>query len=569
MISYVQQLLKDGAILPVPREFQGQGIYSVLFMLMKKTGDFRPILDLRSINVFLQIKRFRMESIYSIIKEIQIGDWLLSLDLKDAYFHIPVAVSHQKFLRFALSQDLHYQFTCLPFGLATSPRVFSKVLQTLIAEIRRQGIQIFHYLDDILMKSQDPQVLTIQRDVVIRILQDHGWVLNLEKSQLVPSQDLIYLGARFLTVQGLVTLPDKKKEKIKAAVRDLMQRPWSSAREVSSVLGLQTSTFPMLKWARWQIRPLQSMFLNQWNSIAQDWNQRIVMQVETKDKLRWWMLESNLSKGLSLEAIKWKVITTDSSPYGWGAHVEGYCLQGLWKTEEQLLPANVLELRAVWKAIQQCGRKLKGAALLVKTDNMAAVSYIRKQGGTHSQSLIRELYPIMTWAESNLQDISAIHLPGKQNVLADFLSRARISRHEWELNPKVFIQIVQKWGLPDVDLMATTNNRKVDTFFSRFPCNQTAAVDALQQDWSVGLLYIFPPTPLIPHILRKIRAEKADIIAIIPDWPRRSWYPMLRSLVIRSPWRLPQREDILSQGPVRHPNPHVLCLTAWRLRGKG
>lgn len=74
-------------------------------------GTWRPVIDLRDLNRTIKKERFKMESLQTILKFIQPGDWLLSVDLRDEYFHVPVAPFYQRFLRFAVGQ-LHYH-ACL------------------------------------------------------------------------------------------------------------------------------------------------------------------------------------------------------------------------------------------------------------------------------------------------------------------------------------------------------------------------------------------------------------------------------------------------------------------------
>lgn len=147
-----------------------------------------------------------MESLQTILKVIQMGDWLLSVDLRDANFHVPVAPFYQRFLRFAVGQ-LHHQFACLPFELTTSPRVFTKIL---VDHLRLQGIHIHHYLDDILLLSQDKDTLLALWKTTLLTLESFGWLINQEKSHIVLTQSLVYLGAKIDTRMASVTLPRDK-----------------------------------------------------------------------------------------------------------------------------------------------------------------------------------------------------------------------------------------------------------------------------------------------------------------------------------------------------------------------
>ncbi|MGL5566561.1 MAG: hypothetical protein ACRDC4_12635, partial [Plesiomonas sp.] len=75
-----------------------QGFFSRYFLVPKKDGGLWPILDLRRLNFALCKARFKMLTLKFIIAQIRAGDWFVSIDLKDAYFHIQVALRHKKFL---------------------------------------------------------------------------------------------------------------------------------------------------------------------------------------------------------------------------------------------------------------------------------------------------------------------------------------------------------------------------------------------------------------------------------------------------------------------------------------
>ena len=158
-LAVVDMLLK-GAIEEV-RDSSSVAFYSRLFIVAKKTGGWRPIIDLSHLNLYLDFPTFRMETTQSIRNSLQVGQWTTSLDLKDAYFHIPMAPSVHKLLRFQVLGKL-YQFVAMPFGLATAPREFT----TLVKEVKRMalrlGISVHMYLDDWLIKATVVRRLILQ-----------------------------------------------------------------------------------------------------------------------------------------------------------------------------------------------------------------------------------------------------------------------------------------------------------------------------------------------------------------------------------------------------------------------
>ena len=96
------------------------GFYSSIFLLPKKTGDYRPIINLKKLNSFVGYNHFKMGGMESVKFLIRQGDWLAKLDLKDAYLTVPVKSEHEPFLRFSW-RDRRFQFTYLPFGLSLPP----------------------------------------------------------------------------------------------------------------------------------------------------------------------------------------------------------------------------------------------------------------------------------------------------------------------------------------------------------------------------------------------------------------------------------------------------------------
>ena len=110
----------------------GPGFYSRLFLVEKASGGWRPVISLSHLNEFVQLTRFKMETVASVLLSVREGDFLASLDLKDAYFQIPIHRSSRKLLRFT-SEGTVYQFRALSFGLSTAPQVFTRVFTVVSA----------------------------------------------------------------------------------------------------------------------------------------------------------------------------------------------------------------------------------------------------------------------------------------------------------------------------------------------------------------------------------------------------------------------------------------------------
>ncbi len=137
-------ILAKDAIEPVPPAEMKQGFYSPYFIVPKKGGGIRPILDLQVLNRALHKLPFKMLKQKHIIRCIQPQDWFAAVDLKDAYFHISILPRHRPSFGF---KGREWQYRVLPFGLSLSPRVFTKVTVVTLAPLREVAIRILNCLE--------------------------------------------------------------------------------------------------------------------------------------------------------------------------------------------------------------------------------------------------------------------------------------------------------------------------------------------------------------------------------------------------------------------------------------
>ncbi len=91
-----------------------------------------------------QAAQVQILTLRQIMPQIRSEDWFVKIDLKDAYFHISILPCHRRFLRFAFGGKA-YQYRVLPFGLALSPRTFTKCVDATLVPLRLQGIHIMNY----------------------------------------------------------------------------------------------------------------------------------------------------------------------------------------------------------------------------------------------------------------------------------------------------------------------------------------------------------------------------------------------------------------------------------------
>ena len=206
----IEKMLAKGALEIVPDP--GPGFYSRLFLVEKATGGWRPVIDLSTLNTFIRQTPFKMETVASVLNAVQENDLLASLDLKDAYFQVPVHPSSRKFLRF-VSQGTVYQFRVLCFGLSTAPQVFTRVFAAVSAWAHSRGIRLLRYLDDwLVLASSETKARQHVQDLLL-LCHDLGIVINKEKSDLTPSRSASYLGMTIDTVAGKVSPSRARVEK--------------------------------------------------------------------------------------------------------------------------------------------------------------------------------------------------------------------------------------------------------------------------------------------------------------------------------------------------------------------
>ena len=219
-------------------------------------------------------------------------------------------------------------------------------------------------------------------------------------------------------------------------------------------------------------------------------------------------------------------------------------------------------------ALQHFLPLVRDTSVAVFADNTTALAYLKNQGGTRSAVLNQTAQDLLRWAELHSVSLLPQFIMGRNNVLADALSRPnQVLGSEWTLKLPVFHQLRKRWPV-SIDLFATSLNHRCIPYFSPFHDPNSIGTDALLQLWNGWQAYAFPPYALIPAVLKKLRSSSGVLLTIIaPYWPQRPWFPELLELVVDWPVALPLDKDLLSQPHFhrQHLGLSRLALHAWRL----
>ena len=262
LLEALYQLINKNAVESVDNP-NSLGIYNRLFLVPKPNNQWRPILDLSTLNTFLNTGSFKMETPETIRTSLQVGEWVTSIDFKDAYFHIPIHSQSRKYMRFHL-QGRSYQFKALPFGLSTAPMEFTVVAKEVKLMALQKGIRIHQYLDDWLVRASTHDTCLQHTQTLVTLCQELGWLVNREKSELVPQQVFNFVGYQFDLKEGRVRPTNERWQTLTEKIRSILTDPVCPVRKFMSLIGLLTATEKQVHLGRLHMRPIQWHLKNNW-----------------------------------------------------------------------------------------------------------------------------------------------------------------------------------------------------------------------------------------------------------------------------------------------------------------
>ena len=246
-------------------------------------------------------------------------------------------------------------------------------------------------------------------------------------------------------------------------------------------------------------------------------------------------------------------------------------LGGHWTPEETSNHINYLEMLAVLFSLKAFHKELSGKHVLVRIDNMTAVSDLGKMGTSHSKKRNDLTRTLWEWCLDNNMWLTTSHIPGKENTLADEESRKSRKETERTLDRGIFQEAVKHLDVePQIDLFASRLNYQLRLFVAYQPDPEPFAINAFSISWKPYIFYAFPPFSIIPKVLQKIQAEEATGLLVVPCWPTQPWWPSVMRLLVQKPLVLPKKRHTLflpQQPDLVHPLHQKLTLLICHLSG--
>ncbi|XP_069102077.1 uncharacterized protein [Argopecten irradians] len=391
------------------------------------------------------------------------------------------------------------------------------------------------YLDDgIGGKATEAEASDLSRSVQGDLIR-FGFMIAEQKCSWVPSQEAIWLGLRWSFSEGLVFVPDSKIERLKSALRILLDnvsrdRCWVTARQLAALVGQIIA----MKVAMGPVVRMMTRHMYASVMMKASWDSNVLILKEALDELRFWFYNVESLNGAQIDR-SYKhdfVVYSDASATGYGGyilHVNKSEVLGEWTDTESKESSTWRELEAVRRMLLHyngslVGQCLVGQKVLWYTDSQNVASIL--VNGSKVPILNEKAVMIREDCLSRGLRLLPAWLPRADNQLADRYSKTADS-DDWYIRNSVFIELNEKWGEFTVDRFANDNNAKCEVFNSRWWCPGTAGIDGLGQVWAGQNNWLVPPPALIPKVVDKMMDEKAMGTLVVPYWTSAPFWPVI------------------------------------------
>lgn len=215
---------------------------STAFLHPKPNGSWRFTLNLKKLYKFVSTTHFKLEDLRTATKPQNVSWPLLILKMHIIYCQYIKRIEN---IFVFLFKDILYEFTCLPFGLSKAPYVFTKIMKPVVFYLRSQGLLSVIYLDDILCLRHSCEMCLKNISTTQNSLENLGFIINKEKSCLIPRQACQYLGFINLCPVHHFTSPEKDRIYLQGKCKG-----WHKCKilEFTQLLGMLIAACPAVEY---------------------------------------------------------------------------------------------------------------------------------------------------------------------------------------------------------------------------------------------------------------------------------------------------------------------------------
>ena len=349
------------------------------------------------------------------------GSLLAKIDIKSAYRLIPICPRDRQRLGMQWNNAV-YVDGMLPFGLRSTPKIFNALVDGLEWCIFKEGVQhIFHYLDDFIVlgpaeSSECGESLHALKQICSELLA--------EEKQDGPTSVITFLGIIIDTDRRELRLPVDKLQRLMEEIHQWLQRRSCTRRELESLIGVMQHACKVIIPGRSFLRRAITHL-----SVAKKKYHHIRLNNEFKADLAWWKIFATHWNGASLivnQDSPEAVVTSDASGFwGCGAWHDRQWFQLAWDERTVNWHIAAKELVPIIMAAVLWGQKWKGNRVVARCDNTAVVTVLNSRYA--KDVVLMRMLRCLFFVEAHFQfSLTASHIPGVHNDLADDLSRNRL-----------------------------------------------------------------------------------------------------------------------------------------------
>ena len=512
-----------------------------------RPGKFRLIHDCRHLNKLLDKLPFKMENLTDFVKQLSLMDKLFSVDIESAYHHVEVAPRHRTLLGFRF-EGVTYVYNVLPFGLTTNASVFCAFTAVTAKAVRDSGLvsALIVYVDDFggsVGQERDAE----RMGEILRIIRSFGWVLAPSKLNVDLVCRLKLLGFMLDTETMRIGIPEGRRIKLVHTAEEVWRRrARAPVRLVCQLVGQIIS----LQLALGLVCRLRSRYLL--HSVrdaarAGDYRGFTGLGSRAADEVKLFATQVDTLKDQPMHKHKRKadyVMHCDASDHALAAIIirapnEDDVQRPFYRrlfSHEAGWSSVLRELTGYHDAYMTLRRRRNMSGMVVEiVGDSLCCQYIFAKGGSQ---VVDEETGALLITETLLDLLEAAGADGAEVRFrwvrreyvqdADDLSKV-VDRMDFGLRPDWLEHVLGKFGPWDVDRFAGEHNTTAKRFNSLFDSQHAEAVDAMAQDWSEGVSFILPDFHMIDCILDKIERDNAEVVLVVPKWPREMWWKRIHA----------------------------------------